>query len=89
MEEYLAGDGALFATVLQLGHFVAVCVHHDWPGMEVRPAPTRKGALSFFPVWPVTSSGQWPPLMPIDGLGDPHLITEYFMMAPPGTPARS
>ena len=86
MRRYLEGEGELFATSLQLGHFVTLTVHHDWPGMEVRSIPTSAGPLSFLPIWPAGPSVRWPPLMPVDGLGDPQRITQFFMMAPPGTP---
>lgn len=83
LNDYLADGGVLYATSIQVGRFYAVALHHDWPGVLARPIPGVP-AQCFTPVWPTSLIVQWPPPRAVDVLGDPHSITQHFIMAPPG-----
>jgi hypothetical protein len=82
LNRYVSEGGVFNATIFQAGHLFGLALHHDWPGLEVRPIPGRKGDGAFVQVWPTGGVAQWPPPHPVDGLGDPHRVTELFQMRP-------
>jgi hypothetical protein len=83
LNRYISSGGVFFATIFQVGHFFAMALHHDWPGLEVR----TRAVMSFLSIWPGGSTVRWPPPEPVDDLGDPHQITQFFMIRPPAARA--
>jgi hypothetical protein len=78
---YFSGGGTLYATYLQIKHFVAITVHHDWMDLQIEPHPRAK--LFFMAIWPTTTTVTWPPVRPVDLLGNPREISQVFGMKPP------
>jgi hypothetical protein len=70
----------LNATSFQVGHFFALALHHDWPGLQVQPIPMSRAGHCFVSIWPTRQTARWPPPFPIDGLGNQHRITQFFLM---------
>ena len=85
LNEYVDQGGVIYATVFQIGHFFALALHHDWPGLEARPIPGSPGDGAFASIWPPAGIVRWPPPLTVDGLGNPHRITQFFQMKPPGS----
>jgi hypothetical protein len=83
LNKYIASGGMLNATTFRVGHFFALVLHHDWPGLQVRPVPGTAAEHCFVPIWPVGPTVRWPPPFPADGLGNPHHITRFFQLKPP------
>jgi hypothetical protein len=86
IERYRSEGGVFHGTVLQVGHFFALALQHDWPGLRARPRPGSAAADAFVPVWPAGPTVQWPPPRPVDDLGDPHQVTRFLQIAPPSVP---
>lgn len=83
---YISEGGVFNATVLQVGHFFALTLQHDWPGLQARPTPRSDADRAFVPIWPIGPDVRWPPAWPVDVLGDAHKVTQFFQMAQPVVP---
>lgn len=83
LNAYINRGGKLNATSFQVGHFFALVLQHDWPGLQVQPIPRSRAEQCFVSVWPTHATTRWPPPQPIDHLGDQHTITQYFLMKGP------
>jgi hypothetical protein len=87
LTRYISEGGVLNGTIFQVGHFFALVLPHDWPGLRVRPRPGTDAEQAFVQVWPAAGGDvRWPPPLPVGGLGDPHRVTGFFEMAPPLVP---
>ncbi len=82
LAQYLREGGMFGATIFQVGHFFALALQHDWPGLQVRPVPGTNADRAFRSIWPTGSDVRWPPLVPVDVLGNIHQVTQYFQMRP-------
>jgi hypothetical protein len=80
LNAYIATGGMLNATSFQVGHFYALTLHHDRPGLQVQPVPRSAAGHCFTSIWPTRRVARWPPPFPIDGLGNLHRITQFFLM---------
>lgn len=84
---YINEGCVLNGTIFQVGHFFALVVQHDWPGLRARTKPGTDAEGAFVQVWPAAGEDiLWPPALPVDGLGDPHQVTRLLEMAPPLVP---
>jgi hypothetical protein len=79
---YRADGGVLNATIFQAGHFFALALQHDWPGLPARPNPKTKARHALLPIWPTGPDVRWPPPRAVDELGEPHKITRFLEIAP-------
>jgi len=70
-------------VIFQIGHFFALALQHDWPGLRARPKPGTDAERAFVSIWPAGEDVRWPPPLPVDVLGNTHRITEFFEIAPP------
>jgi hypothetical protein len=86
LETYRRECGMFNATTFQVGHFFALTLQHDWPGLHARANPDTEAADALLPIWPTGPTVHWPPRGPIDELGDPHKVTRFLQMAPPVVP---
>jgi hypothetical protein len=86
IENYCRAGHPLNGTILQVGHFFAFTLQHDWPGLRMRPKPDSKADGAFLQIWPTGPAVRWPPRRPVDDLGDTHKITRFFQMSPPLVP---
>ena len=86
LEMYRSQGGLFNGTTFQVGHFFALALQHDWPGLRARPKPDSEAANALVPIWPVGATVRWPPRRPIDDLGDAHHLTRFLQMAPPLVP---
>ena len=80
---YIAGGGVLNGTIFQVGHFFALVLQHDWPGLEARAVPGSDAEQAFVSIWPAREKVAWPPAGSVDVLGDIHRVTQFFQMRPP------
>jgi hypothetical protein len=85
IESYRPAGHPLNGTIFQVGHFFALALQHDWPGLQARPKPGTEADGAFLHIWP-GDAVRWPARRHIDDLGDPHKITRFFQMAPPLVP---
>jgi hypothetical protein len=83
---YINEGGVFNGTVFRVGHFFALALQHDWPGLQVRPVPGIKADGAFLQIWPTGPTVRWPPRRHVDDLGGTHKITRFFEMAPPLAP---
>jgi hypothetical protein len=84
---YITEGGSLTGTIFQVGHFFALVVQHDWPALLARTKPGTDAERAFVQVWPAAGEViQWPPALPVDGLGDPHQVTRFLEVAAPLVP---
>jgi hypothetical protein len=86
LEMYRHEGGVFNGTVFQMGHFFALALQHDWPGLRARPNPVSKTATALLGAWPTGATVHWPPLRPVDDLGNPHKVTRFLQLAPPLVP---
>jgi hypothetical protein len=86
LARYLSEGGIINATIFRVGHFFALVIQHDWPGLQVRPIVGSDADYAFKPIWPAVSTVRWPPLRPVDVLGNSHHLTKFFEMMPPEVP---
>lgn len=86
LERYRSEGGVFNGTIFQVGHFFALALQHDWPGLRGRAKPDSEAADAFLPVWPTGPAVRWPPRRPVDDLGDAHKVTRFIQMAPPLAP---
>ena len=86
IEQYRSQGGVFNGTIFRVGHFFALALQHDWPGLRAGPKPLTPAAEALMPIWPVGHNIQWPTPRPVDDLGDPHKITMFLIMAPPLEP---
>jgi hypothetical protein len=84
LERYRSEGGVFNGTIFQVGHFLALALQHDWPGLRARLEPNAAAAL--LPIWPAGPDVRWPPPRPVDNLGDAHKITQFLQIAPPLVP---
>jgi hypothetical protein len=82
IERYRAEGGVFNALIFQAGHFFALALQHDWPGLPARPTPRTKASHALLPIWPTGAAVRWPPSRSVDELGDPHKITQFLEIAP-------
>ncbi|KAB1160981.1 hypothetical protein F6X68_06645 [Micromonospora sp. AMSO12t] len=85
-ERYRSEGGVFNATIFQVGHFFALALQHDWPGLRARPNPGSAAAGALRPIWPTARTVEWPPPRPVDDLGNPHKVTRFLQIAPPLVP---
>jgi hypothetical protein len=83
LTRYISEGGVLNATIFQVGHFFALVLQHDWPGLRARTRPGTDAESSFLAIWPTGGEVRWPPPVPVDVLGDIHQVTQFFEMRPP------
>jgi hypothetical protein len=83
LTRYISEGGVLNGAIFQVGHFFALVLQHDWPGLQARPKPGSDAEQTFMPIWPAGVDVRWPPARPVDGLGNIHRVTQYFAMRPP------
>jgi hypothetical protein len=83
LNEYVRSGGTIYATIFQVGHVFGLAFHHQLPGLEARPIPGSVGDGAFASIWPAGGDVRWPPPHAVDGLGDPHRVTQFFAMKPP------
>jgi hypothetical protein len=86
IERYRREGHVFNGTIFQVGHFLALALQHDWPGLQARPKPGSTADGAFLPIWPTGPAVRWPPSRPVDDLGDIHKVTQFFQMAPPQVP---
>jgi hypothetical protein len=86
LERYRSEGGVFNGTVFQVGHFFALALQHDWPGLRARPNPHSAAADTFLPIWPAGPTVRWPPPRPVEDLGDPHKVTRFLEIARPAVP---
>jgi hypothetical protein len=86
LERYRSEGGVFNGTVLQVGHFFALALQHDWPGLRARAIPTSPAASALLPMSATGPTVHWPPPRPADHLGDPHKVTRFLELAPPVIP---
>lgn len=86
LERYRSEGGVFNATVFRVGHFFALALQHDWPGLRARPKLGSAAADALLPIWPAGRTIQWPPPRPVEDLGDPHKVTRFLQLAPPLAP---
>jgi hypothetical protein len=86
LERYISEGGVFNGTIFSVGHFFALVLQHDWPGLQFRPTPGSDAEQAFISIWPVGDDVQWPPPLPVDVLGNTHHVTQFFQMAPPLVP---
>jgi hypothetical protein len=86
VERYRREGGVFNGTIFRVGHFFALAIQHDWPGLRARPKPDSAAADAFLTIWPGGQDIRWPPTWPVDELGDPHKVTRFFQMARPLAP---
>jgi hypothetical protein len=83
IERYRREGGVFNGTILQIGHFLALAIQHDWPGLQARPKPGSVADEAFLQIWPTGPTVSWPPRRHVDDLGDTHRITRFFQLAEP------
>ena len=87
LTRYISEGGVLNGTIFQVGHFFALVLQHDWPGLRVRPRLGTDAEHALVQVWPAVGGDvRWPPRLPVDELGDPHRVSRFLEMAPPLSP---
>jgi hypothetical protein len=86
LEKYRSNGGVFNGTIYRVGHFFALALQHDWPGLRARPKPGSAAADAFLPIWPTDPTVLWPPPRPVDDLGDAHKVTSFLQIAPPLVP---
>jgi len=86
LARYRDEGGVFNGTIFQVGHFFALVLQHDWPGLRAQPRPGSEAEHAFVPIWPVGPDIRWPPLRPVDDLGDAHKATRFLQIAPPVVP---
>lgn len=86
LERYRSEGGVFNGTVFQVGHFFALALQHDWPGLRARPKPDSAAADAFLRIWPSGPTVRWPPPRPVEDLGDPHKVTQFLQIALPIVP---
>jgi len=82
-KKYISEGGVFNGMIFSVGHFFALVVQHDWPGLQFRPIPRSDAEQAFVSIWPIGDDVRWPPPLPVDVLGNPHDVTQFFEMAPP------
>jgi hypothetical protein len=80
---YIRNGGVFNGAVFQVGHFLALVIQHDWPGLQVRPKPGSDAEQAFISIWPTGADVLWPPPGSVDVLGNVHRVTEFFEFSPP------
>jgi hypothetical protein len=86
LESYRGESGVFNATIFQVGHFFALALQHDWPGLPARVNPGTQAADALLPIWPTGPTVHWPPPRPVDVLGDPHKVTRFLQIGVPLAP---
>ena len=86
VKSYLSDGGVFNGMIFSVGHFFALVLQHDWPGLQFRPMPGSEAERAFISIWPVGDAVRWPPPLPVDVLGNPHRVTQFFEMGPPLIP---
>jgi hypothetical protein len=86
IERYRREGHVFNETIFQVGHFFALALQHDWPGLRARPKPGSDADGAFLQIWPTGPAVRWPPSRHIDDLGNTHKITRFFQMAQPLVP---
>ena len=52
IERYRREGNPLNGTIFQVGHFFALALQHDWPGLQARPKPESEADGAFLQIWP-------------------------------------
>jgi hypothetical protein len=82
-KKYISEGGVFNGMIFSVGHFFALVVQHDWPGLQFRPIQGSDAEQAFVSIWPVGDDVPWPPPLPVDVLGDTHHVTQFFEMGLP------